>query len=181
VREASGAIQKKAAELFDLVRGNVERPSYESLRAAGKTDAQIIESATRTNKFVNMLPSGLKWTGRAMVLVQAGISIYIVIKAPPEKRPEVAAQEGGGLAGGFLGGEIAEAACIVVGIATEGIGLLVCGLVGGLVGFEAGRAGGPAILKTEIEKVKRLEACEGLPLIQKAFCQMGASGVTFTP
>src|SRR5262249_37946031 len=66
VRKASGAVLKKAAELFDLVRGNKERPGYVSLRAAGKTDAQIIRSAVKTNKFINALPSGLKWTGRAM-------------------------------------------------------------------------------------------------------------------
>ncbi len=181
VREASGAVQRKAAELFDRLRGNLERPSYESLRAAGKTDPEIIESALRTNKFVNALPTGLRWTGRALVLLQAGISIYIIVTAPPGQRAQTAAKEGGGFAGGILGGEVAGGGCVVLGIATEGVGLLICGLVGGMAGFEAGRAGGPAILKYEAERVRRLEACEGLSWWKKAFCQMGAGGIAYGP
>lgn len=180
VREASGAVQKRAAELFDLVRGNVERPGYESLRAAGKTDADIIRSATRTNEFVNRLPSGLRWTGRAMVLVQGGISIYVVVEAKPEERPQVAAQEAGGFFGGIAGAEIAEGLCIVVGIATEGAGLIVCGIIGGIAGFEAGHAGGPVLLQAEIEREKRLEQrrkeCDQLSGVQKSLCLVGAQG-----
>jgi hypothetical protein len=183
VREASGAVQKKAAELFDLLRGNKERPGYESLIAAGKTDAEIIASATHTNKFVNALPRGLRWTGRALLVVQAGVSIYVVVEASPEKRPETAAREAGGFVGGVVGAEIAEAACLAVGILTEGVGLVVCGLVavaGGVAGFEAGRRGGPLILENEIEKQKRLQeglkTCEQLSGIQKFLCQVGAHG-----
>jgi hypothetical protein len=176
VREASGTLQKKAAELFDRVRGNVERPSYQTRRAAGKTDAQIIESATRTNKFINALPGGLRWTGRAMWVVSAGVSIYVVIKAPPGKKVEAAARETGGLVGGAVGAEIAEAACIVIGIATEGAGLLVCGLLGGLVGFEAGRELPAGMEKAAEGREATRKACESLPWYAKGACYYGASG-----
>ncbi|RMF94471.1 MAG: DUF4157 domain-containing protein, partial [Candidatus Schekmanbacteria bacterium] len=73
VRRIGSDLMRKAAEVFDKVRGNVGRPTYESLRAAGKTDAQIIESATRTNRFINRLPIGLRWAGRALLFVSAGI------------------------------------------------------------------------------------------------------------
>jgi hypothetical protein len=176
VREASGALQKKAAELFDLVRGNVERPGYQSLKALGKTDAAIIRSATKTNKFINALPSGLKWTGRAMWVAAAALSIYLVIEAPPEKKAEVAAHEAGTLAGGAIGGMLGEAACIGLGIVTEGIGLLICGLLGGAVGVAAGGAAPEGMAKVAETQIKMLQGCDKLnSWWEKAFCRIGAS------
>lgn len=139
VRDASGSALKKGAELIDWVRGNVERPTYQTLRAAGKSDAQIIESALRTNRFVNALPGALKRGGRISWITSGGLSVYVVLEAPPEKMATVAAKEAGGLAGSAGGMAAAEAACVFFGIATEGIGLLACGLLGGWAGMEGGR------------------------------------------
>jgi|GEM_PF-6181184 len=139
VRRMGSALTRRAAEVFDSVRGNVGRPTYETLKAAGKTDAEIIESASRTNAFVNKLPKGIKWTGRALVFVSAGISIVLIVSAPPGQRQAVAEREIGGFVGGVGGAEIGAGICVLFGIATEGLGLVVCGVLGGIAGTEAGR------------------------------------------
>jgi hypothetical protein len=141
VRRTGSSLMRKGAELFDAVRGNVGRPTYESLRAAGRTDARIIERAAETNRFINRLPSGLRWTGRALWVVQVGLSIYIVLQAPPEARGEAARLEVEGLIGGGAGAFIGEGICVVAGIATEGLALILCGLIGGGLGFEGARRG----------------------------------------
>ncbi len=139
VRRAGSALLRRGAEAYDAVRGNVGRPTYEMLKAAGKTDAEIIQSASRTNTFINRLPTGLKWTGRSLLIVSVGISIYVIVSAPPDQQRAVAEREIGGLVGGVAGAEIGAGVCILVGIATEGLGLVVCGLLGGIAGTEAGR------------------------------------------
>jgi hypothetical protein len=92
VRRAGSALMRQAAELIDAVRGQA-RPTYASLRAAGKTDAQIIASASRTNEFVNALPRNVRWTGAALWFISAGISIYVILRAPPGERAAVARRE----------------------------------------------------------------------------------------
>jgi hypothetical protein len=175
VREASGTLMRKAAEAFDAIRGNVARPTYESLRAAGKSDAQIIRSALKTNSFVNRFPAGVRWTGRGLWVVSAGISLFIVLSAPEEQRVEVAQQEIGGLARGAAGSGAAGAICLAAGIATEGLGLLVCGLLGGLIGFEAGRTLPSILQESGRMQVECLQACESLTGWRKVACQMGCS------
>jgi len=140
VRKTGSALMRQGAELIDAVRGQA-RPTYESLRAAGKTDAQIIESATRTNAWVNRLPKGMKWVGRTFWFVSAGLSIYVVIKAPSEQRSAVAQKEIEGTVGAVGGAIAGEALCAALAIATEGFGLIVCGFLGGLAGSEAARRG----------------------------------------
>lgn len=148
VRTASSGLMRKYAEVFDAVRGNVGRPTYETLRAAGKTDAQIIASASRTNRFVNRLPSGLRWAGRIMWFVSGGISVYVILTAPKEERAQVAREEIGTFVGGVAGGYAGVGICVMAGIATGGLGLAICGLLGGFIGFEVGlsaaRGGGGA-------------------------------------
>lgn len=140
VRNVSGDLQKKGAELIDWGRGRGKaRPTYDMLHAAGKSDADIIASASRTNKLVNALPTGLRRAGKASWITAGGISVYIILDAPPEKRKSVAAQEVGGLAGGAIGLIGAEAGCVFFGLASGGIGLMICGLLGGLIGMEVGR------------------------------------------
>ena len=177
VREVSGALLKKSAELFDSIRGNVGRPTYESLRAAGRSDAEIIASATRSNRFINRLPSGLRWTGRALWVVSAAISVYVIVTAPEGERPRVAEQEAGGLAGGAAGAALAEGVCVAVGIATEGLGLIACGLLGGLLGFEGGRRLPDLMQDIGARQVDCWNACQQLPWYEKGFCQLGCSGM----
>ncbi len=136
VRDTGSKLMKQGAEAIDLVRGNKGRPTYESLRRAGRTDAQIVESATKSNKFVNRLPKGLKWTGRGLWFVSGAISVYIVMNTPEELRGEAIQKEVEGLLGGIGGGLLFKGVCIVAGLATEGLGLIACGLIGGLVGYQ---------------------------------------------
>ncbi|MBV9948308.1 MAG: hypothetical protein JOZ69_15765 [Myxococcales bacterium] len=139
VRNTGSALYKKGAEVFDAIRGNAERPTYQALRDAGKSDAEIIASAAKTNEFINALPRGVRWAGRALWVVQAGISVGIVLSAPADQRAAVAQAEAEGIIGGAAGASAGEGLCIVFAIATEGWGLIVCGLIGGIAGAEASR------------------------------------------
>lgn len=175
-REIGDAMLRKGAEAFDAVRGNVGRPTYDSLRAAGKTDAEIIASASHTNEFVNRLPKGLRWASRGLWIVSAGLSAYVVVSAPAEKRVKVATEEAGGLAGGAVGGELGAGICIALGVVTEGIGLLVCGLLGGLIGFEAGRRA-PSMIEEGVRRELECEQnCERFTGWARAFCQRRCGG-----
>lgn len=137
-RKAGGMVLERGAELIDGVRGQT-RPTYEALRAAGRSDAEIIISATKTNHFVNRLPRGMRIAGGVLLVASAGFSIYLIISADPADRARVAREEAGGFAGGLIGAEAATAICIGVGIATGGFALIVCGIIGGTVGGAIGR------------------------------------------
>jgi hypothetical protein len=139
VRRAGSALNRQFAQIFDRARGNLGRPTYDTLRAAGKTDLEIIRSASRTNAFVNTLPSRMRWAGRGFWFVSAGISIFVVLDAPPEQRGAVAQDEVEGFVGGAAGSAGAAGVCVATGVATGGWGLVVCGLLGGLVGATAAR------------------------------------------
>jgi Domain of unknown function (DUF4157) len=134
VRKISGTLLEKSAELYDLVRGNRVRPAFESL-IKKRTAAQIILSATRSDKLMNRLPKGLKIGGGAMWVITGAVSLYIILNAPKEKRAEVAKEEVKGIIGGAVGASVAETICIGLGVLTEGIGLIICGLIGGALGF----------------------------------------------
>ena len=137
-RSAGGMVLQRGAELIDSARGQA-RPTYEALIAAGRTDAEIIISATRTNRFVNRLPTGMRLAGGVLLVASAGFSIYLVISADPADRSRVAMEEAGGFAGGLLGASAGTAICVGAGMATGGFGLIVCGLIGGFVGGSIGR------------------------------------------
>ncbi len=139
MRRTGGALNRQFAEFFDQVRGNAGRPTYDSLRRQGKTDLDIIRTASKTNKFVNALPSRMRWAGRGLWFVSAGISVYVVVDAPPDRRQEVAQDEVEGFIGGAAGTAGAAGICIGSGLATGGLGLIVCGLLGGLIGSTAAR------------------------------------------
>jgi hypothetical protein len=182
VRAASGRLMRTAAEVFDGIRGNVGRPTYDMLRAAGKTDSEIILSAARTNRFVNRLPVRIRWAGGAMWFVTAGFALYEIASAPPERQAEVATEQVGGIAGATGGAALAEAACIGFGIATEGVGLLVCGLLGGTLGFEAGRRAAPGLAQQAGQaQLDCNSTCDNLPWYAKGFCLLGCAGGTGMP
>ncbi|MDP9190323.1 MAG: DUF4157 domain-containing protein [Acidobacteriota bacterium] len=125
VRAAGSKLMKVSAEFFDAARGNKERPGYTQLRKT-KTDAQIIKSATQSNKFINRLPKTLKWTGRGLWFVSGALSFYVILEAPEEERFQTIDEEVGGLIGGAIGSIL----CLASGMATGGVGLIVCGLLG---------------------------------------------------
>jgi hypothetical protein len=159
VRATGSAMLRRAAELLDSVRGNRGRPSYDSLKAPrrytwrhrlrgirgqvgadgvryvpGKTDAQIIASATRTNPHVNAAQGRLQFASRGLMVAGLGYSVYLVVNADPNERSEVVAQEVEGHLGGFLGGAAVGAAYTAFGVATGGVGFVVLVIAGSLAG-----------------------------------------------
>jgi hypothetical protein len=84
----------------------------------------------------------LRWLGRGAVVVGGGITYYRISTASKEELPRVIGEETGGWAGGFAGAGLATTGCIIFGIATEGIGLIICGLVGAVGGGIGGSAAG---------------------------------------
>lgn len=95
----------------------------------------------------------LRWGGRGLLVFGAWMTYNRIKNATPEELPRVVGEEGGGWAGGFGGASLGAAACIAFGIATEGVGLLLCGALGGIgggllgsyLGGEAGQAFGDAL------------------------------------
>jgi hypothetical protein len=80
----------------------------------------------------------IRWAGRLFLVGGIIYSLYRIGSASPEERTKVIGQEAGGLAGGIGGASLATAGCIAFGIATEGLGLFLCGLAGGVIGGTAG-------------------------------------------
>lgn len=76
----------------------------------------------------------LRWAGRGFILIGTAISVGRIATATPRELPRVVGEEGGGWLGGAGGSALAAGACIAFGIATEGVGLLICGAVGGVGG-----------------------------------------------
>jgi hypothetical protein len=80
----------------------------------------------------------MRWVGRGFLLIGIGISAYRIATATPQELPRVVGEEAGGWLGGFGGSALGAGACIAFGIATEGFGLLLCGVAGGIGGGLAG-------------------------------------------
>jgi hypothetical protein len=87
----------------------------------------------------------LRWVGRGFIVLGAAISVGRIATATPEELPRVVGEEGGGWAGGLGGSALGAGACILFGIATEGVGLFLCGLAGGIGGGLGGSALGGKI------------------------------------
>jgi Domain of unknown function (DUF4157) len=76
--------------------------------------------------------SAIRWGGRIMLVYGMYHTADRIISSTPQQRPTVMAEETGSWGGGLLGAELGGGACIAFGIATEGLGLLACGLLGGI-------------------------------------------------
>ena len=87
----------------------------------------------------------IRWGGRILLVAGVAYSGYRIASASPEERPRVIGEEAGGQVGGLAGSALATAGCIAFAIATEGIGLLLCGLAGGVIGGGVGSAVGGAV------------------------------------
>lgn len=90
----------------------------------------------------------VRWGGRVLLVAGFAVSGYRIATASPQERPVVVGEEVGGQAGGFAGMGLGTAACIFFGIATEGIGLFLCGLAGGIGGGVLGSMGGGAAARS---------------------------------
>ena len=69
-------------------------------------------------------------------------SAYRISNAPRAEQPRVIMEEAGSQVGGLVGFELGMAGCILAGVATGGLFLIVCGVGGGLLGGAAGHYGG---------------------------------------
>ena len=87
----------------------------------------------------------IRWVGRGAIVVSFAISGYRIATADEASRARVIGEEAGGQAFGIGGAMLAGAACIGFGIATGGVGLVLCGMAGGLLGGMAGSALGGAV------------------------------------
>lgn len=80
----------------------------------------------------------LRWGGRVFLVVGVGLSAYRIANAPEDQMGQVIAEEIGGHAGGLAGGAAGVAGCMALGVATGGVGLLLCGIGGGYLGSKIG-------------------------------------------
>lgn len=149
--ELRRAIREQGEPIVDAVaratRGARDMPTYEGLRASGRTDAQLIESAARSNAGVNRWVGRIRIAGRIMIAIDIGIAVYHVASAPEVDRPRVMASEagrmGGALAGGWAGAALGAKIGGAIGTFIEpGGGTAVGAGIGGLIGGIGGAIGG---------------------------------------
>jgi hypothetical protein len=92
--------------------------------------------------------SAIRWGGRLLFVAGIGLSAHRIATATPAERPIVAAEEAGGHAGGAGGAALAVAGCTFFGVASGGIGLLLCGLGGGILGGAVGSGVAGSLART---------------------------------
>jgi uncharacterized protein DUF4157 len=104
----------------------------------------------------------LKWGGRIFTAIDVGRGIWRIANADGLERVRVIGEEAGRFGGGYVGGEAGVGGCIAFGLATEGIGLIACGIVGGVLGSIGGEwLGGsifgiPEQIEQGLENLKEL-------------------------
>ena len=89
--------------------------------------------------------TALRWGGRGLAVIGAGTAIYQVVTAEGPHRREIQGRAFGSFALGTIMGAAAVGFCIGAGIATGGLGLVLCGLIAGGAGVFGGDAIGGAI------------------------------------
>lgn len=105
-------------------------------------------TASRTTQFLSRHGNKVRWAGRIAIVASVGYGGYRVATASENQRGRVAGEELGGLAFGAAGTALAGAGCIALGIATGGLALFACGLVGGVAAGALGRYAGGEIGET---------------------------------
>ena len=119
-----------------------ERPQQlvEEMEVLIFTDARGAVTSVRPNptSALGQSAPGLRWAGRGLIVIGLGVSAYRIGTATSEELPRVVGEEAGGWGGGYVGSGVGVGTCILLGIATEGVALLLCGLVGGVGGGVGG-------------------------------------------
>jgi hypothetical protein len=105
-------------------------------------------AGTEEASFALRYGSEIRWGGRILLVAGLAVSAYRIADAPPAQRAEVTGEEIGGQVLGYAGTVAAVAACVGLGIATGGVGLLLCGLAGGIGGGLLGSALGGAAVRS---------------------------------
>lgn len=134
VAKALGFANPQEAEVIAVTDDALRIISVEKAPAAGGSSALGQAGAIR-------------WAGRGLLVVSAAMSVAHVAGAPEGKKGQAVAEEAGAQLGGFAGAAAASAFCVGVGLSTGGLGLLLCGLVGGVGGGVGG-----ALLGGELAK-----------------------------
>jgi hypothetical protein len=91
------------------------------------------------------LGTALRWTGHGFAIIGAGLAIYDIATAEGPHRRETEGRAFGSFAGGTVLGGLGVGFCVGAGIATGGLGLLLCGLVAGGAGALGGQALGGTV------------------------------------
>jgi hypothetical protein len=147
-------IRDQGEPIIDLIargtRGARDNPTYDYLRdVRGKTDAQIIASASRSNPGADIWAGRLRVAGRILIAIDIGIAAYRVGSAGVEW-PQVLAHEtgriAGAIAGGWAGAKLGALGGGAIGSFFAGVGAvpgaaagsIVCGIGGAVAGGWAG-------------------------------------------
>jgi hypothetical protein len=126
----NAARQQVLLDFMDRVgRGEAQLPAVEGMGPA------VVGEASRTIKVV-------RFGGTVFNVAGYAYSGHRIANASPEERTRVIGEEVGGQAGGTAGFYGGMGACVLLGIATEGFWLLVCGLAGGVAGGVGGSEAG---------------------------------------
>lgn len=152
IRDQGPRIIKVLAEARNMRKyGNPLGLTAEQLRAMGKTNEQIIESAGRGNINIARWAGRMRIAGRILIALDIGIAAYQVAMAPEVDRPRVLLEEasaiGGALAGaaagakggGWIGGVIGAWFGGAGAVPGAAIGALIGGIGGAFVGAWGGR------------------------------------------
>jgi len=137
-RDKSSPLGKAIAEAI-----KPKPKSVADLEQLGKSAEGIIESAGKTNPYVNRVAVGFRFAGPALLVIGLSFSAYHIATAPENERWHVTAQEAGiwsgALAGGWAGGRGgAVAGGAICTFVEPGGGTAICGAVGGVVGTLGG-------------------------------------------
>ena len=76
----------------------------------------------------------LKWAGRGAIVIGAGLAAKEIVTATGPARRETQGKAFGSFAGATMAGAFAAGLCIGLGVATGGLAILGCGLLGGIAG-----------------------------------------------
>ena len=123
---------------------NLPNPDEMELVASSSDDARLrgVQAITgadnATPGFLMRHGNKIRWGGRVLVVAGLAYSGYRIGTASEEERAQVIGEEAGSQALGAAGAALAAAGCVALGIATGGVGLFVCGLVGGIAGGVGG-------------------------------------------
>lgn len=155
--------------VLDLSQPNAFNAGEDALMNVEESEFLVVQNAQKEIISVQrMLPGTLepgwimrnagklKWGGRILMGAGLAISAYRIITASSNELPRVIGEEGGGIIGGASGTGMGTAACVALGVATEGVGLLLCGLAGGALGTFIGSAVGGEALDTAKEKLQEV-------------------------
>jgi uncharacterized protein DUF4157 len=120
--EPAGEAAGHGAEQAVEHAGEAGHEAEQAVEHAATGSSKVFRVGTKVFKVVNYVYSG-----------------YRIVAAPSsEEAGEAGREEAGRLGGGWVGSWFGVEFCAAIGVATEGIGFLICGVTGAMVGEEAG-------------------------------------------